>query len=223
MRPTGPESHPGAREQSAGDDRDGQSLWSWPGSSAWPRPEGRRLHRRAGRFTARTRPIRPANFVDKIDNRYLPLEPGTAFHFRGYSGKSVQTDDMVVTRQTKRILGIRCTVVRDTVSEHGKPVERTFDWYAQDKQGYVWYLGEDSLELKNGRFVRASDSWQSGVKGAKPGIIMQGSPRPGDVYRQEYYPPAGALDQARVLDALWGAETRSSCRGELVLVDEAAE
>jgi hypothetical protein len=85
------------------------------------------------------------------------------------------------------------------VSEHNKPVERTFDWYAQDKHGNVWYMGENSLELKNGRFVRASDSWRSGVSGAKPGIIMRGNPRPGDVYRQEYYRPGGALDQARVL------------------------
>jgi hypothetical protein len=143
--------------------------------------------------------IDPANFVATIDNRYFPLRPGTAFHYRGYSGTTPQTDDMVVTGQTKRILGISCTVVRDTVSEHGKPVERTFDWYAQDKQGNVWYLGEDSRELENGHFVRASDSWRSGVKGAKPGIIMRGDPRAGEVYRQEYYPPGGALDQARVL------------------------
>jgi hypothetical protein len=143
--------------------------------------------------------IDPANFVATIDNWYFPLRPGTAFHYRGYSGTTPQTDDMVVTRQMKRILGIRCTVVRDTVSEHGKPVERTFDWYAQDKQGNVWYLGEDSRDLENGHFVRASDSWQSGVNGAKPGIIMRGDPRAGEVYRQEYYPPGGALDQARVL------------------------
>jgi hypothetical protein len=143
--------------------------------------------------------IHPANFVTRVDNRYFPLLPGTAFHYRGYSGTTAQTDDMVVTQQTKQILGIRCTVVRDTVSDHGKPVERTFDWYAQDKQGNVWYMGENSLELKSGRFVRANDSWQSGVKGAKPGIIMRGNPRPGEVYRQEYYPPGGALDQARVL------------------------
>jgi hypothetical protein len=89
--------------------------------------------------------------------------------------------------------------VRDTVSEHGTAVERTFDWYAQDKRGNVWYMGEDSLERKNGRLVRAGDSWQAGVNGAKPGIIMRGRPRAGDVYRQEYYPPGGALDQARVL------------------------
>ena len=145
--------------------------------------------------------IDPANFVSRIDNRYFPLVPGTAFHYRGYSGDTAQTDDMVVTHRTKTILGVTCTVVRDSVSEHGKAVERTFDWYAQDKGGNVWYLGEDSLELKNGHLVRASDSWQAGVDGAKPGIIIEGHPKPGDVYRQEYYPPGGALDQALVLPA----------------------
>jgi hypothetical protein len=60
-------------------------------------------------------------------------------------------------------------------------------------------MGEDSLELKNGRLVRADDSWEAGVNGAKPGIIMRAHPQPGDVYRQEYYRPGGALDQARVL------------------------
>ena len=78
-------------------------------------------------------------------------------------------------------------------------MERTFDWYAQDRQGNVWYMGEESLELKNGHMVKASDSWESGVDGAEPGIIMPGDPRPADAYRQEYYPPGGALDQARVL------------------------
>jgi hypothetical protein len=143
--------------------------------------------------------IKPANFVATIDNRYFPLKPGTAFHYQGTKDSASQTDDMVVTHQTKKILGVACTVVRDTVFEHGKPIERTFDWYAQDKQGNVWYMGEDSLELKNGRFVRADDSWESGVKGAQPGIIVEGNPKPGDVYRQEYYPPGGALDQAHVL------------------------
>jgi hypothetical protein len=75
--------------------------------------------------------INPADFVATIDNRYFRLTPGTTFHFRGYSDTTPQTDDVVVTHQTKEILGIRCTVVRDTVSEHGKAVERTFDWYAQ--------------------------------------------------------------------------------------------
>jgi hypothetical protein len=161
-------------------------------SGASPKPPSWVLR---GRYSPK---IDPANFVRKIDNRYFPLIPGTAFHYRGYAGNTPQRDDMVVTGQTKRILGVTCTVVRDTVSEHGKAVERTFDWYAQDKQGNVWYMGENSLELRNGRLRRASDSWEAGINGAKPGIIMRGNPQPGDVYRQEYYPPAGALDQARV-------------------------
>jgi hypothetical protein len=143
--------------------------------------------------------IDPANFVATIDNRYFPLMPGTAFHYKGTEDHTAQTDDMVVTDQTKQILGVTCTVVQDTVSENGNPIERTFDWYAQDKQGNVWYMGEDSREMKNGRFVRASDSWESGVDGAQPGIIMPANPQPGEVYRQEYYPPGGALDQAHVL------------------------
>lgn len=145
--------------------------------------------------------IDPTSFVGRIDNRFFPLVPGTAFHYRGYVDQTPQTDDMVVTHRTKIVLGVRCTVVEDTVSSRGKAVERTFDWYAQDKDGNVWYMGEDSFELKNGRFVLASDSWKAGVRGAEPGIIMQAHPRPHDVYRQEYYPPGGALDQARVLGA----------------------
>jgi len=143
--------------------------------------------------------IDPANFVARIDNRYLPYKPGTRFHFVGVRGTTRQTDDQVVMHRTKRILGVRSTVVRDTVSERGRAVERTDDWYAQDRQGNVWYMGEDSFELKNGRFVKASDSWKGGVNGAKPGIIMPAHPRRGDAYRQEYYPPGKALDEARVL------------------------
>jgi hypothetical protein len=169
------------------------SFASGAGSSkVVPRPPSWALH---GAYAPR---IDPANFVAIVDNRYFPLEPGTGFHYRGVRDTTVQTDDMVVTNRVKYVLGIKCTVVRDTVSEHGRPIERTFDWYAQDKQGNVWYMGEDSFERKNGRFLRAADSWQGGVDGAKPGIIMPGNPRTGDVYRQEYYPPE-ALDQARVL------------------------
>ena len=143
--------------------------------------------------------IDPRNFVATVDNRYFPLEPGTSFHYVGVRDGTAQTDDAVVTRDVKFVLGVRCTVVRDTVSAGGRALERTFDWYAQDKQGNVWYMGEDSLESKNGRFVRADDSWQAGVRGAKAGVIMPADPHPGMVYRQEYYPPGGALDQAKVL------------------------
>ena len=149
--------------------------------------------------------IDPSNFVTTIDNKYWPLIPGTAFHYKGVKEGVRQTDVEIVTNQKKQILGIPCTVVRDTVYQGGKAVERTFDWYAQDKAGNVWYMGEDALERKNGRMAKASDSWVSGVNGGKPGIIMPGNPQPGDAYRQEYYPPGQALDEAHVLklDGSW--------------------
>jgi hypothetical protein len=139
------------------------------------------------------------DFVRRVDNRFLPFLPGTRFHYEGVSGRTPQTDDEVVLHRTKRILGVRSTVVRDEVAEHGTVVERTFDYYAQDRGGDVWYMGELSLERRHGRFVKASDSWLSGVKGGRPGIIMPGHPRRGDAYRQEYFPRGEALDEARVL------------------------
>jgi len=144
--------------------------------------------------------IAPGNFASTIDNRYLPYKPGTTLRYEGVAedGKTPQTDVESVTNQTKKILGVTCTVVRDTVSSRGKPIERTFDWYAQDKLGNVWYFGEDAREFHHGKFVKATDSWQSGVNGAQPGIIMPGSPQTGEAYRQEYY-PRHAMDQARVV------------------------
>jgi hypothetical protein len=165
--------------------------------------------------------IDPKDFVARVDNRYFPLIPGTRFHYEGVAedGRTPQTDVMTVTHRTKRILGIRCTVVRDTVSSRGRAIERTFDWYAQDKHGNVWYMGEDARELKNGTFVRAADSWQAGVKGAKAGVIMPAYPHVGMVYRQEYYPPGGALDQAKVLrtDAPIRDTTGKTRRGLLTI------
>jgi hypothetical protein len=141
-----------------------------------------------------------ANFVRRIDNRYFPLKPGTLYHYKGVQedGKTPQTDDALVTKRRKTILGVKCTVVQDSVYSRGKLIERTFDWYAQDKYGNVWYMGELAREVKHGRLVKATDSWQAGSHGAKAGIIMPGNPKPGDEYRQEYY-PGYALDQARVL------------------------
>jgi len=115
------------------------------------------------------------------------------------NGKTPQTDVSIVTNRTQKILGAPSLGVRDTVYQRGKPIEHTIDYYAQDKQGNVWYMGEDALDLKNGHFVKAPDSWRGGVHGAQPGIIMPAHPSPsGGSYRQEYY-PGHAMDQARVL------------------------
>jgi hypothetical protein len=144
--------------------------------------------------------IDPANFVSAVNNRWFPLRPGTTLRYRGVAenGRTPQVDVATVLARRERVLGVSCTVVRDTVTSRGRPVERTYDWYAQDRQGNVWYFGEDSRNFVHGRYVKGHDSWEAGVGGAKPGIIMEGAPRRGDTYRQEYY-VGHAEDQARVL------------------------
>jgi hypothetical protein len=83
--------------------------------------------------------------------------------------------------------GIEARVIRDTVSENGVPVEITDDWYAQDKAGNIWYLGEDTAEYENGKVTTRSGSFEAGVDGAQAGIAMPANPEPGLSYRQEYY------------------------------------
>jgi hypothetical protein len=140
----------------------------------------------------------PGDFARRIDNPYLPLRPGTTFRYRGTSDGEAAEVTVEVTKRTKTILGVRAVVVLDRSSVGGKPEEKTFDWYAQDKRGNVWYLGEDSFDFKRGKWVRNDGSWQAGVDGAKAGIVMKAQPRVGATYRQEYY-RRHAEDVARVL------------------------
>jgi hypothetical protein len=138
--------------------------------------------------------IDPAEFTTKIDNEYFPMKPGTTFI---YEGKG-ERDEMRVTNQTKKVMGVECVVVDDRAWEDGKLIERTYDWFAQDREGTVWYFGEDTKEYDNGKVVSTKGSWEAGVDGAKPGIIMQADPKVGQSYHQEYY-PGEAMDMAKVL------------------------
>src|SRR6476661_355798 len=88
----------------------------------------------------------PTAFVSRIDNKFFPLEPGTTFRYRGQQDGKPMTVSVSITHKTKLIAGIRATVVLDQVFVGGKREERTFDWYAQDKRGNVWYLGENSSD-----------------------------------------------------------------------------
>jgi hypothetical protein len=144
--------------------------------------------------------IDPADFGGPIDNSYLPLKPGTVFTYRGVGddGTTRELNIVRVTHRKKRIMGIDAVVVLDKVWAGGKPEERTFDWYAQDRDGNVWYLGEDSSDFQHGHWVRNDGSWTAGVGNGKPGVIMLAHPRRGDAYRQEYS-PGHAVDQAKVL------------------------
>jgi hypothetical protein len=130
--------------------------------------------------------INPSEFTTNIDNKYFPLKPGTTFVYRGKTQSATEGDIVAVTSDTKNIMGVECVVVDDKVTEDGKLTEQTYDWYAQDKQGNVWYFGEDSKELKNGKVTSTGGSWEAGKDGAKPGIIMPANPKVGQTYRQEY-------------------------------------
>ena len=142
--------------------------------------------------------IDPADFVAVIDNPYLPLRPGTTLTYEGISDGEREVTEVTTTGETKEVLGVTTTVVRDRVFVDGELAEDTFDWFAQDRHGNVWYFGEDSREIENGKVVSTEGSWEAGVAGAEPGIVMLGDPRVGDTYRQEFY-EGEAEDMARVL------------------------
>jgi hypothetical protein len=142
--------------------------------------------------------IKPADFTTNIDNKYYPLKPGTTFLYKGKFHGSSERDEMAVTSDTRRVMGVDCLVASDRVTEDGKLIEQTYDWYAQDKEGNVWYFGEHVTEYKDGKVTGHEGSWESGVHGAKPGLAMQADPKVGDTYRQEYAKGV-AKDKARVL------------------------
>lgn len=141
----------------------------------------------------------PGNFVSVIDNPYFPLEPGTTFIYRGETEGTPTRNVTTVTSDTKVILGVTTTVVHDQAYEDGVLVEDTFDWYAQDKDGNVWYFGEDTKELdESGNVISTEGSWEAGVGGAEPGIIMEANPKKGDKYQQEFAADV-AEDMAQVI------------------------
>src|SRR6059036_3610925 len=128
----------------------------------------------------------PADFVTVIDNPYFPLPVGRTLVYEGIKDGQTQLDTVTVTDQTKVIEGITARMVSDVSTNDGTLLEKTFDFYAQDKQGNVWYLGEDTTAyLANGK-TDTSGSWQAGVHDAEPGIIMEANPQIPDAYRQEF-------------------------------------
>ena len=131
--------------------------------------------------------IDPADFVTTIDNPYLPLQPGTVTIYEGTSEGEREVVTVRVTGRTRMILGVPSVVVRDTVRVNGEITEDTFDWYAQDVDGNVWYMGEDTKEYDGGEVVSTEGSWEAGVDGALPGVIMPADPKVGLAYTQEHY------------------------------------
>lgn len=141
----------------------------------------------------------PAAFTGRIDHPYWPMTPGSRWVYRETDSEGIeQRVEITVMQDTKRIAGIEATVVHDLVTENGQTKEDTYDWYAQDTSGNLWYLGEDTKEFENGKVVSTKGSWEAGVDGAHAGILLPGEPKVGMTYRQEYY-KGEAEDAARVL------------------------
>jgi hypothetical protein len=142
----------------------------------------------------------PADFTTEIDNPYWPMRPGSKWVYEEVDTEGAREDIVVeVTDETKTIAnGIEARVVRDTASENGEPTEVTDDWYAQDSEGNIWYLGEDTAEYEGGKVSSRAGSFEAGVDGALPGIAVPAAPQPGMEYRQEFY-KSEAEDSGRVL------------------------
>ena len=140
----------------------------------------------------------PRDFVASIDNPWFPLAPGTVWTYRVTGDEGPETVTVTVTDRTRVVQGVTATVVHDVVTDaRGRTVEDTFDWYAQDTAGNVWYFGEDTTAY-DGRRTSTEGSWEAGVDGAEAGLLMPARPRVGDGYAQEHL--AGvAEDRGRIL------------------------
>ena len=149
--------------------------------------------------------IDASNFGSNITNPYFPLGPGTVFHYVNRIIEGVDTSyeqiEVSVSTDTKIIDGVQCREVHDVVTENGEITEDTYDWYAQDKSGNVWYFGEHTKSMKDKNGSTTEGSWKAGEQNACPGIIMWADLQAhvGETYYQEFLPGI-AEDQAQVIN-----------------------
>jgi len=137
-------------------------------------------------------PVIPTAWAPSVQNPYFQLVPGTRAVFLSTNpapAAAAESTVVEVLAETRVVGGVTATVVRDRVFEDGELAEDTEDWFAQDSDGNVWYLGEYSQEIENGQVVSTEGSWEWGVDEALPGIIMWADPAAhiGEEYRQEFY------------------------------------
>lgn len=148
--------------------------------------------------------ITGADLATVIDNTFFPAPLGATWVYESETDEGTEHIDVAVLdpadpQGTKVVMGADARVIRDTVRLNGEVIEDTWDWYGQDADGNVWYIGEDTAEYENGAFVCNCGAWEWGVDGALPGYIMLADPQVGDAYRQEYY-VGEAEDVAEVVE-----------------------
>jgi len=131
--------------------------------------------------------INPSEFSSNINNPYFSLTPGKNMIYESKTEEGLEKIEVYIMNETKTVNGVETRIVWDRVWLNNELIEDTKDWYAQDNEGNVWYFGEESQEIIDNIVVSTKGSWEAGINGAKPGIIMKANLEIGDKYRQEYY------------------------------------
>lgn len=145
--------------------------------------------------------INAEDFAQGVDNPYFPLIPGSKWVYESHlEDGSVERIEIEILHETRVVNGVTATILHDSVFVDGVLVEDTFDWFAQDKDGNVWYLGEAVDNYENGALVDHAGSWEWGVDGALPGVYMWADPSAhvNEEYYQEYF-VGEAEDKGKVL------------------------
>jgi hypothetical protein len=150
----------------------------------------------------------PDDFVDEVDNPWLPLTPGTIWTF-DVTGSKVQRLEVRVADRREMVAGVSCVVVQRVSTDRDGEAVQSELFYAQDSRGNVWLFGEEGPR-----------SWRAGEEGAEAGVAMLAVPRVGDGYLQEKAPTVAdrstvlALGEARVVPA--------GSFGDLLLIEDAS-
>lgn len=144
-------------------------------------------------------PDLPGSWASSISNPLFPLVPGTTWNYEEDTPNGLETVVVEVLATARSVNGVAAVTIHDQVFLDGALVEDTYDWYAEDSEGNIWYLGEETEELENGVVVSTEGSWEWNVDGALPGIYVWADPAAhiGEEYRQEYY-EGEAEDWAKV-------------------------
>ncbi|MEO5579937.1 MAG: hypothetical protein ABIR58_04710 [Gemmatimonadaceae bacterium] len=175
----------------------------------------------AGPVSPQYNPMLPTSWSATVTNPWFPLTAGTTMQYRAQTSDGLETITVEVLAEKKMIKGVSATLVRDRVYLNNNLVEDTFDWYAQDSDGNVWYLGEAVKDYENGVVVSTAGSWEWGVDNALPGIQMWANPasKVGTEYRQEYY-KGHAEDWGKVISVNESATVPLGSFANCVTVEE---
>ena len=146
--------------------------------------------------------LNPADFSTNVTH---PLFPLSSLRNVEFSGSEREKGETVKTRTVKRLLdktdtiaGVSVAVLEVKDYEDGELVELTEDYFAQHRDGSVWYFGERVTNYQDGKVRDHEGQWLAGEGSNKPGLYMPASPTVGQQFEQERAPGV-AEDRSKVL------------------------